>query len=115
MARYFYQDFLFENLPVDERDNPVVEIQYVDEISKESEYMEVSFDNLLKQIHFDKWEKMLREARNKEMVYIIDDVEIHNDEIKEYKLFYLKTYYFAFSKETQCFVVKKINNIRRTN
>ena len=109
MARYFYQDFLFEDLPVDERDNPVVEIQYVDMIPRESEYMEVSFDKLLKQIHFKKWEKMFYEARNKKTVYIIDDVEIHNDEIKEYKLLYLKTYYFAFSKEAQCFVVK--NNI----
>ena len=107
MERYFYQDFLFENLPVDEKDNPIVDIQYADTMSKGSEFISFSFDRLLRQIHVEKWEKMICESKDKKAVYIIDDVKLKNDELEEYKLFYLKTYYYIFSKETQCFVVDK--------
>ena len=45
--RYFFQDFLFEDMPVDEQDNPVVEVA-VSPDNNAIGYMVVSFDKMLR-------------------------------------------------------------------
>ena len=37
--KIFFQDFLFKDMPVDEQDNPIVEMQYLPEGADISNYM----------------------------------------------------------------------------
>ena len=43
----FYQDFLFEDLPVDEQDNPLVDLT-VSTDSKDTGCVVISFDKMLR-------------------------------------------------------------------
>ena len=46
--KVFYQDFLFEDMPVDEQDYPTTELQHIPEGADISNYTVVSFDTMLK-------------------------------------------------------------------
>ena len=97
--KIFFQDFLFEDLPVDEQDNPTMELQYLSDGTDISNYMVVSFDTMLKMNKPEEWELLFKQTDNKD-VCIKDDVVINNSEMEPYKLFYLKTYYFNILKHS---------------
>lgn len=92
--RIFYQDFLFRDLPLDENDNPKVQIIYLKEISCLKHPL--SFDKLLKMDKESEWEKLLDSIKNKDVV-IIDDVYLENQELYQYKKFYLASYFHIIS------------------
>ena len=98
--KIFFQDFLFEDLPVDEQDNPTMELQYLSDGTDISNYMVVSFDTMLKMNKPVEWELLFKQTDNKD-VCIKDDVVINNSEMEPYKLFYLKTYYFNILKHSR--------------
>ena len=106
--KLFYQDFLFRDLPVDEQENLLIDIEYYDENS-ESRTKKISFDKLIRMNRLDEWNKLYSEICGKTVV-IIDDVIIINNELSGYKDFYLKTYYYktAYKKQkTHCFLLLK--------
>jgi predicted P-loop ATPase/GTPase len=97
--RLFFQDFLFEDMPVDKHDNPVVEVT-VSPDNNAIGYMVVSFDKMLRMNKKEEWEKLFDKIDQKR-VYIRDDVKLQNSEMAEYKVFYLKTYFFNLSKRCE--------------
>ena len=104
-SKIFFQDHLFEDLPVDKYDNPMVTINVIPADLK-SEYISVSLDRLFRLNTKMEWEKLIHNISNK-TVCIVDDVPVVNEEVKPYKTFYLKTYYYYLSKHcTACFVDK---------
>jgi len=98
--KIFFQDFLFKDMPVDEQDYPITELQYLPEGADISNYMVVSFDTMLTMNKLAEWEMLFKQIENK-VVCIKDDVVINNSEVEPYKLFYLKTYYFNILKHSQ--------------
>lgn len=101
--RVFYQDFLFNNLPVDEEDYPKVEVLYVKEYQGKD--CKISFEQLLKMDHKEDWDKLCHEISGKS-VEIMDDVHLDNSEMEYYKKFYLATYFYSISKySSSCVVV----------
>ena len=106
--RVFYQDFLFEDMPVDKQDNPLVELAYIKEKEELAgcEFIEVSFDFLMKMNKEMEWHKLFKKVENANII-IKDDISIENVEIVPYKDFYLKTYFYNLSKRGKnCFVMK---------
>lgn len=101
--KVFFQDYLFKDLPVDKNDNPIVTIKVVPANMKH-DCVSISLDTLFRINTYKEWEKLISNISNKN-VCIDDDVPIENDEVKQYKLFYLKTYYYNLSKYCRaCFV-----------
>lgn len=98
----FYQDFLFEDLPVDEKDDPAVKVAYTDEF-QETE-CQISFDRLLRMDKQQDWERLCCEIADK-TVKIIDDVQLENKELEQYKKFYLASYFYIISKRCSSCVV----------
>jgi len=98
--KVFYQDFLFEDMPVDEQDYPTTELQRLPEGTDISNYMVVSFDTMLKMNKPVEWEMLFKQTESKD-VCIKDDVVINNSEMEPYKLFFLKTYYFNILKHSR--------------
>ena len=108
--KIFYQDFLFEKMPVDKQDNPIVEIKYIKKVKSDTKYEIISFDRLLKMDKFDEWDALFNRINNS-IVYIIDDVSLDNKEVMSYKDFYLKTYFYNVSQCCkECYVVLKDNH-----
>ncbi len=102
--REFFQDYLFEGLPVDEFDNPVVELSIL-QCLPTSDVVEISFDSLLKSEEKSEWDSIHKSVENKVAV-IKDDVRLRNDELEQYKDFYLKAYYYDLCKYArECYVL----------
>ena len=103
--KYFFQDFLFKELPVDKQDNPIVDIEYDNMIDKKLNAKSISFDKLLRMDKIEEWERLYEDIKCS-VVYIIDDVSINNSEVQTYKDFYMRTYYYNISSHCKkCFVV----------
>lgn len=103
--RVFFQDFIFEDLPVDEYDNPAVTIDEIFDITT-SEIIRVSLDRLLRMNKKQEWDDLYSRISGCVAV-IIDDLQLLNDEIRPYKEFYLKSYYYNLSKYAKkCFVLR---------
>lgn len=101
--KVFFQDHLFKDLPVDKYDNPIVTMIAVPTDIK-SDCIRVSLDTLFRLNTEKEWEKLRSKISNK-VVCIIDDVPLDNEEMKPYKDFYLKAYYFNLSKYCRiCYV-----------
>ena len=95
--KVFFQDFLFENMPVDEQDYPSIGLQYLPEGTNISDYKIVSFDAMLRMNKRSEWNDLFKRVEDKD-ICIIDDVPMENDEMGSYKDFYLKAYYYNLSK-----------------
>lgn len=107
--KLFFQDFLFNDMPVDDKDNPIVDLMYLDDNDDNKNHELVSFDRLMKMNKLEEWER-LYESIDESIVYILDDIKIENCEVLEYKEFYLKTYYYNISKRCkECYILKNKN------
>ena len=98
--RIFFQDFLFEDMPVDELDYPDIDVQFFPENADISNYKVVSLDTLLRMNKRSEWKALFKQTENMD-VCIKDDVLIKNPEMYPYKRFYLETYYFNISKHSR--------------
>lgn len=99
-SRVFFQDFLFEGMPVNEQDYPDIKIHHLPEGTDISVYKTISFDAMLRMNKLSEWESLFAEIENRE-VCIKDDVLIDNSEMEMYKFFYLGTYYYNISKHSR--------------
>ncbi len=95
--RVFFQDFLFESMPVNDDEYPDVNVVYVAGDVDVSSAVCVSLDSLLRLNKLDEWESLFESVQNKD-VYIIDDVKLENVELNKYKKFYLQTFYYNLSQ-----------------
>lgn len=104
--KYFYQDFLFGDIPLDSNEMPLVdmEIIHLDDIPLPiqgpfpvEEHLSLSFAHLLGIISQEEWDNVLDECEQYSLVYLKDDVPITNVEIAPYKEMYIKTYYWKIS------------------
>ncbi len=95
--RIFFQDFLFEDLPIDEQDYPTVDFKELPENEDASDYVVVSFDRLLRMDDEKEWEELFGQAKDKS-VCIKDDVPMNNSETEYYKTFYLRVYCHVLSR-----------------
>lgn len=107
--KYFFQDFLFENLPVDEQDFPEVEMKIISREEAWSVGAEtISFDYLLRCNKKKEWDDIFNSVSKKDVV-LIDDVIIENDEVLPYKDFYLKTYFYNLEQHCKnCYLVQPL-------
>jgi hypothetical protein len=87
---------MFEELPVDEQDNPLVDIS-VSADNNDTGCVVISFDKMLRMNKKEEWERLFGNIAKKQ-VYIRDDVNLKNEEMAEYKAFYLQTYFYNLSK-----------------
>ncbi len=104
----FFQDFLLENMPVDEWDYPDVEVKMCDDYNNtvSSSDMIIYFDRLLRMNKKKEWEALFSKVKDKK-IFIIDDVPITNGEVRPIKDFYLGVYYYNLSKHCKvCQVIK---------
>ena len=102
----FFQDFLFKNMPVDEQDNPIVEIKDLPSDSNHYKFEILSFDTLLRMDKPKEWELLFERVANKD-AFILDDVPVSNSEMLPYKQFYLSVYYYRISQHCNNLYVKR--------
>jgi len=93
--RQFFQDFLFENIPIDIHEYPEVAAEYCDCYDGKC-CKEVSLDKLLRISTEKEWNSLIDKLRG-QIVVIIDDVVINNEEVLTFKEFYLDTYFYIIS------------------
>ncbi len=98
--KVFFQDFLFEDMPVDEQEYPSIELQRFPERADIRDYKIVSFDTMLRMNKRSEWDTLFKQTENKD-VCIKDDVLMDNSEMEQYKKFYLGTYYYNLSKHSR--------------
>ena len=103
--RCFFQDFLFEDLPVDEQDYPMVEIRELINGEDANNYSVVSFDTMLRMNKREEWDSLFSRLLDAN-VCIQDDVKVLNPEMDYYKDFYLRTYYHVLSKHCKSVCVQ---------
>lgn len=94
--RVFFQDFLFEEMPVDNQDNPLVKMKTIGK-KDDTGCTIISFEKMLRMNKEEEWVKLFNSIAGKQ-VLIKDDLALQNEEMKEYKDFYMKTYYYNLSK-----------------
>lgn len=117
MEKIFYQDFLFKDMEFDQNEYPNVQLEYAplpktykkyqDRISykNRTSCLAISFNQLLLIKKLNKWEKLKKIVKECSSVYIIDDVPIVNEELKSFKEFYLKSYFFTFKRlNNDCYI-----------
>lgn len=98
--KIFFQDFLFKDMPVDEQDYPIIELQHIPECVDIANCTIISFDTMLKLNKRTEWELLFNQIENKD-VCIKDDVVLNNSEMESYKCFYLKAYYYNIKKHSR--------------
>ena len=90
--KVFFQDFLLNDMPVDEHDYPDVTIQTCTDYSTESNSDTIiSFDKMLRMNKQTEWDTLFSTIKGKK-IFIKDDVPISNLEVKPFKDFYLGVY-----------------------
>ncbi len=117
MSNTFYQDFLFENIKTDENEFPLIEIKHSDLLPYCEEYkpdfqkglfdsFSIKFTQLIDMTKEEDWNNLLARTSKYNTVYLIDDISLENEELREYKDFYLKTYFYKLKEACpNCFVV----------
>lgn len=104
--KIFFQDFLFEEMPVDEQDYPIVDIKMISSDVDIAAFTVVSFDTMLRMNKLEEWELLFQQLADKS-VCIVDDVPLDNLEMEPYKHFYLCTYFFCLSRICNAVYIQK--------
>ena len=113
--KFFFQDFLLEDMPVDEQDYPDVRIQTCEDYKKSSANIVISFDKLLRINKKEEWDSLFFKVKDR-MIFIKDDVPIENQEVKPFRDFYLAVYFYTLSKYCEkCQVIYSHQEKQRLN
>ena len=105
--KYFYQDFLFGEIPLDTTEMPLVDIDTIREadipLPIEGPFpvepcLTIYLSQLLDLISEEEWDATLSKCEHYPIVYLKDDVPIINEEIAPFKEMYIKTYCWHLSK-----------------
>ncbi|MCQ2512992.1 MAG: hypothetical protein MJ092_06385 [Lachnospiraceae bacterium] len=113
--KVFFQDFLFEGIPIDKDDKPAVELEYTDNTVMCSvvnpyqsfDYYNVAlnFSDLVEMRDESDWLNMLKKIDSCNTVVLVDNMPLQNAELVPYKEFYMKTYYYTLKQHCKnCFV-----------
>ena len=114
----FYQDFLFEDLPLDSNENPMVEFQKVVNVADyehvdpqkafKNNKVAIDFSSLVEMTSEENWKELFQKLQSCISVALIDDMQLKNAELIPYKEFYLKTYFLNLQKYCrQCYLYDK--------
>ncbi len=123
MSKYLYQDYLMD-FPYDDNENPIVEFEYKDDISMAQEYGTpynlfdslygynrfISFQYLHDIVDKNKWNEIFSKIKEYDIFILVDDLDIINEEVKEMKTFYLKTYYWNLKQYNKNVFLHLINS-----
>ena len=116
MRKIFYQDFLFEDIKTDASEFPLIELEYFDSYPYCEEYyanmqkglfdsLSIKLSQLIELTKEKDWNTLFAIITKYKSVYLIDDIPLENDEVKEYKDFYLKTYFYKIKNYcSNCFI-----------
>lgn len=124
MEQIFYQDFIFKDMLTDERDFPLITLKYAklpinclnyNDIKKANtaDYygkykIKISLTELMKITKEADWQALEEYLRRCRELYIVDDIFLQNEELSDYKQFYLMAYCCRLDKCCRCFIVKGI-------
>ncbi len=116
MRKIFYQDFLFEDIKTDVSEFPIIELEYSECYPYCEEYytnmqkglydsLSIKLSQLIELTKEKDWNTLFAIITKYKSVYLIDDIPLENDEVKEYKDFYLKTYFYKIKNYcSNCFI-----------
>lgn len=116
--KIFYQDFLFENILINDLDYPEAEYACIQDVAGYkymhpqkplyAENVAVRFSMLVEMVKKDAWERFLCSVEKCNSVVLVDDMELENAELLAYKEFYLKTYYANLClRNKKCYLYKE--------
>ncbi len=117
-TKSFYQDFLFYDMDVTKEGYPNIEFEYCNHVAdykiikpgcqQKDKKLSVRLTDLMSISEEDRWEKLEVKVAGLDELVIIDDIELKNQELEEYKRFFIKSYLWRLSKICHCFVSRKI-------
>ena len=115
MNVYFFQDFLLQNLPVDENEVFHVDLKYATEDDipiplagpfPVDPFLVMSFSKLMKIKKPESWRDLFLKIECVHIVYLLDDLFVKNEEVLPYKQFWLKVYFWNIRQHCfACYVV----------
>lgn len=121
MEKIFYQDFIFKDMPTDERDYPQFELNYAasplnclnyqDIKAKKADYysgfkIKIALTELMSITKAGDWQALEDYLLNCKELYIVDDIFLKNEEAAEHKLFWLKSYCCRLSRFCPCIIAE---------
>lgn len=117
-TKTFYQDFLFRDMDVTKEGYPNIEFEYCNHVAgyklmkpgcqQKEKKLSVMLTDLMNITQEDRWNSLEKKAAKLEELEIVDDIELRNYELEEYKCFYIKTYLWRLSKLCRCHVSRCI-------
>lgn len=118
--RLFYQDFLYQDMTVDKNDYPDVVLEYcidvagcsIVDVNKAASSPEaiIKLTKLMSIRKEEDWARLEKNVEKLKKVIIEDDIELKNSELDDYKLFFLKTYFWRLRQCCKdCYIKKPLN------
>ena len=117
-TKIFYQDFLFADMNVTKEGYPDIEFEYCNHVAdykimklghqQRDKKLLVPLTDLMSITKEGSWEKLEEKVSGLDELVIVDDIELKNQELEDYKTFFIKTYLWRLSKLCQCQVARRL-------
>lgn len=117
-TRVFYQDFLFADMNVTKEGYPNIEFEYCNHVAdykimkmgrqQKDKKLLVMLTDLMNVTKEDRWKKLEKKVTELDELVIVDDIELKNQELEEYKCFFIKSYLWRLSKFCRCQVARSV-------
>ena len=114
----FYQDFLFADMNVTKEGYPNIEFEYCNHVAdykimklgrnQKDKKLLVMLTDLMSVTEEDRWKKLEKKVAGLDELVIVDDIELKNQELEDYKCFFIKSYLWRLSKICQCQVTRRL-------
>lgn len=119
-TKVFFQDFLFADMNVTKEGYPNIEFEYCNHVAdykimklghqQKDKKLLVMLTDLMSITEEDRWKKLEEKVAGLEELVIVDDIALKNQELEEYKCFYIKSYLWRLSKVCKCQVAQRLSN-----
>lgn len=117
-TKAFYQDFLFADMNVTKEGYPNIEFEYCNRVAdykimklgryQKDKKLLVMLTDLMSVTEEDRWKKLEEKVAGLDELVIVDDIELKNQELEDYKCFFIKSYLWRLSKICQCQVARRL-------
>jgi hypothetical protein len=117
-TKAFYQDFLFADMNVTKEGYPNIEFEYCNHVAdykimklgryQKDKKLLVMLTDLMSVTEEDRWKKLEEKVAGLDELVIVDDIELKNQELEDYKCFFIKSYLWRLSKICQCQVTRRL-------
>jgi len=117
-TKAFYQDFLFADMNVTKEGYPNIEFEYCNHVAdykimklgryQKDKKLLVMLTDLMSVTEEDRWKKLEEKVAGLDELVIVDDIELKNQELEDYKCFFIKAYLWRLSKICQCYVKRRL-------